>query len=108
MEVSALDAGNRGYAILANHGGESARTLLSSSATLKSASLVSADGVHPLTPEAGGWRINVEAHGGAVVAWTREVVPASGATSLSDPGRKRSRVRTAAQAGEHGTPPSGR
>jgi beta-galactosidase len=109
VEVSALDGGNRGYAILANHGVESARTLLSSSATLKSASLVSADGVHPLTPEAGGWRISVEAHGGAVVAWTRQVVPASGgATSFSDPARKRSRVRTAAQAGEHGTPPAGR
>jgi endo-1,4-beta-mannosidase len=68
VEVSSLDAENRGYAVLVNHSNERVRTLLTASRPVKSAALIGPDGVQ-LIAERGGWRIELEPWGGAVVEW---------------------------------------
>ncbi len=68
VEVSSLHGENRGYAILVNHSNERVRTLLSASRPVKSATLIGPDGVQ-LIAELGGWRIELEPWGGAIVEW---------------------------------------
>ena len=63
-----MDDSEHGYAVLANHSGLT-RLMLSSSRPLKSAALVGENGLRPLV--AAGWRLDIEAYGGAVVEWRR-------------------------------------
>jgi len=71
VEVSSLTGTDRGYAVLANHSDRPLRVLLTSSLPLKSAALVTRDGVQPLSAASQGWRLEVESYGGAVVQWRR-------------------------------------
>ena len=69
VEVAALAGQGRGYAVLANHRLEPQAVTVTARDALRSVALLTSSGPRPLALEGRSWRMDVEGHGGAVVAW---------------------------------------
>jgi endo-1,4-beta-mannosidase len=69
VEVAGLAAGERGYAVLANHQPEAKPVTISSRLPLKEVKKITSTGNEPLTFKNGTWRMNIPAYSGAVVEW---------------------------------------
>ncbi len=70
VEVSAIAGEGRGYAVLANHCGEPCEIQVTSRQTLKSAVEIKDQERVQLDFQGAGWRMRIQAYGGAVVEWT--------------------------------------
>jgi hypothetical protein len=69
VEISAIVGEWRGYAVLANHRGETCEIQVTCKQALKSAVEIKEQGRVQLEVKGTGWRMELEGHGGAVVEW---------------------------------------
>jgi endo-1,4-beta-mannosidase len=69
VEVAALSGNGRGYAVLANHRGETCQVRIIGRQALKSAIEIKDQGKFPLNVQGTGWEMQIQGYGGAVVEW---------------------------------------
>ena len=69
VEVSGLVAGQRGYAVLANHSSEQKQVTVVSNLFLKEVNQITSQGRQPLSLQDRTWRMDIPAYDGAVVEW---------------------------------------
>jgi hypothetical protein len=71
VEVSALFGRERGYAVLANHQPESRMVTVTARNAIRSAALVTGDGLQPLVVTDHSWQVEIMGYGGAIVEWNQ-------------------------------------
>jgi hypothetical protein len=69
VEVAALRGERRGYAILANHSGQSLPVVLESSIPIRSLQEITTTSQRPTAPRGKGWTLQLPPYGGAVLKW---------------------------------------
>ncbi len=69
VEVSALNAPQGGFFVLANHSAQAADVMVTTTLPVKSLSRIATDGLQPLRRERSGWKISLKAYEGAVLRW---------------------------------------
>ncbi len=70
VEVAGISSEGRGYAVLANHGGQDLTVQVLTALPVKAARLVTPSGFQSLSVDSHGWEMNLLAHDGAVVEWS--------------------------------------
>ena len=69
VEVAGLSAGQRGYAVLANHQSERKQVTVVSNLALKEVKRITSQGKQLLSLQGRAWRMDIPAYDGAVVEW---------------------------------------
>ena len=69
VEVAGLSAGQRGYAVLANHQSERKQVTVVSNLALKEVKRITNQGKQLLSLQGRAWRMDIPAYDGAVVEW---------------------------------------
>jgi endo-1,4-beta-mannosidase len=69
VEVAGLTAGERGYAVLANHSPEQKQIIVISNLPLKEVVWIKTNGKQPLPLFEHAWRIDIPAYDGTIVEW---------------------------------------
>ena len=69
VEVSALSGDHRGYVVLVNHGADSQKVTVFTSAGARSISRITPEGAKPLQMEGSSWKMELGPYEGAIVEW---------------------------------------
>ena len=69
VEVSALNAQHRGYAVLVNHSAQVQNLTVFTTLPIHALSLVTPQGPRPLTTNGSTWKMELAPYEGAVVEW---------------------------------------
>jgi len=75
IQVSCLEAPNRGYVVMVNHGSRPAAARLTSTSSLDSLRRVTPEGLAPLPQAERNWQVDLEPYGAAVIEWTQPGSP---------------------------------
>ncbi len=69
VEIVALHAGHRGYAVLTNHGSQVQKVTVTTILPIRTLALIAPDGPHPLSMQGATWKMELQPYSGAVVEW---------------------------------------
>jgi len=69
VEVAALNAGHRGYAVLTNHSAQVKKLTVTSTLPIHTLTLIAPEGPLPLSMQERSWKMELQPYSGAVVEW---------------------------------------